>query len=101
MEGHGLRITEAPEGTPLYTGHRAIWLQEFDPKSQKMRGPRTVIVNGGVDITRHPIWIEGPHLIRKGPLYYLIAAEGGTASGHSEVGVSQREGGRALCSGSV
>jgi xylan 1,4-beta-xylosidase len=75
----------APRGAPLYTGHRAIWLQEFDPKTQKMRGPRTVIVNGGVDIAQQPIWIEGPHLIRKDKFYYLIAAEGGTASEHSEV----------------
>jgi xylan 1,4-beta-xylosidase len=50
-----------------------------------MRGPRTCLVNGGVDIARHPIWVEGPHLIRKDHWYYLIAAEGGTASEHSEV----------------
>ena len=74
-----------PQGKAAYTGHRAIWLQELDLKAKKMRGQRAVIVNGGVDIARHPIWIEGPHLLRKDSWYYLIAAEGGTASGHSEV----------------
>ncbi len=74
-----------PQGPPAYQGHRAIWLQEIDLKSGKMRGPRTVLVNGGVDFARQPIWIEGPHLIKKDHWYYLIAAEGGTAGGHSEV----------------
>jgi xylan 1,4-beta-xylosidase len=74
-----------PRGPAAYPGHRAIWLQELDLKTRKMVGPRSIIVNGGVDIARHPIWIEGPHLLKKDSWYYLIAAEGGTASGHSEV----------------
>jgi xylan 1,4-beta-xylosidase len=74
-----------PQGPPAYDGHRAIWLQQIDLKSQIMRGARTVLVNGGVDFAQHPIWIEGPHLIKRGNWYYLIAAEGGTAGGHSEV----------------
>lgn len=74
-----------PRGPAAYTGHRAIWLQELNLGTRKMSGPRSVIVDGGVDIARQPIWIEGPHLIKKGSWYYLIAAEGGTASGHSEV----------------
>ncbi len=74
-----------PRHAPMYEGHRAIWLQEFDLATRKMLGPREVVVDGGVDIAQHPIWIEGPHLIRKAGWYYLIAAEGGTAGGHSEV----------------
>jgi xylan 1,4-beta-xylosidase len=74
-----------PRGTPRYPGHRALWLQQLDLKRAKMIGPRVILVDGGVDMTRHPIWIEGPHLIRKDHWYYLIAAEGGTAAGHSEV----------------
>lgn len=74
-----------PPQPPSYEGHRAIWLQEFDLEARKTRGPRFCLVNGGVDIARHPIWIEGPHLIHKDHWYYLIAAEGGTASAHSEV----------------
>ena len=74
-----------PVGTPLYEGHRAIWIQQFDPAAKRMVGPRSVLVNGGVDISQKPIWIEGPHIFRKDGFYYLIAAEGGTAEGHSQV----------------
>ncbi len=74
-----------PSGRPLYDGHRAIWLQQFDPSSKKMVGPRRIIVDGGTDLKRHPIWIEGPHLFKRGDWYYLICAEGGTAENHSEV----------------
>jgi alpha-N-arabinofuranosidase len=54
----------APVGRPLYNGHRAIWIQQFDVAAQQLVGPRSVIVNGGVDITKQPIWIEGPHLFK-------------------------------------
>lgn len=74
-----------PPGKPLYEGHRAIWIQRFDLASSKTVGPRSVLVNGGVDISKKPIWIEGPHILRKDGFYYLIAAEGGTAEGHSQV----------------
>ena len=74
-----------PEGTPLYDGHRAIWIQEFDRKAGKLTGPRKVIVNGGADFSKKPIWIEGPHLYRLKGWYYLMCAEGGTERGHSEV----------------
>jgi xylan 1,4-beta-xylosidase len=74
-----------PEGTPLYDGHRAIWIQQFDVTLGKLIGPRKVIVNGGVDIAKKPIWIEGPHLYRIKGWYYLMCAEGGTGDGHSEV----------------
>jgi alpha-N-arabinofuranosidase len=69
----------------LYEGHRAIWIQEFNTDSLKLAGPRKVIVNGGVDIREKPIWIEGPHIFRANGYYYLIAAEGGTSTYHSEV----------------
>ncbi|MEP9359740.1 glycoside hydrolase family 43 protein [Sphingomonas sp. KR3-1] len=75
----------APEGKPLYEGHRAIWVQEFDRKTLKTFGPRTVLVNGGIDLSKKPIWIEGPHIFRKDGWYYLSCAEGGTAEGHSQV----------------
>lgn len=75
----------APIGPPQYDGHRAIWIQSFDTKTMKTFGPRTLLVNGGVDFSKKPIWIEGPHLLRKDGWYYLTAAEGGTAEGHSQV----------------
>ena len=74
-----------PIGQPLYEGHRAIWIQEFDPRAMKMIGERKLIVNGGTDIAKKPIWIEGPHIVKVDATYYLIAAEGGTAEDHSEV----------------
>ncbi len=74
-----------PEGKPLYDGHRAIWIQEFDPTAKKLIGPRTLIVNGGVDLAKKPVWIEGPHLFRRDGWYYLCCAEGGTGGNHSQV----------------
>lgn len=76
---------DAPNETPRYDGHRAIWLQEFDPQTLSMKGERTQIVNGGVDLATKPIWIEGPHLLKRGGYYYLSAAEGGTGDQHSQV----------------
>jgi alpha-N-arabinofuranosidase len=74
-----------PDRAPLYEGHRAIWMQEFDVGAQKLVGPRKVIVDGGVDISKKPIWIEGPHLYKVDGSYYLMCAEGGTGTMHSEV----------------
>ncbi len=76
---------DAPDYGPLYQGHRAIWIQEFDKEKMEMTGPRKVIVDGGVDISKKPIWIEGPHIFKTNGYYYLIAAEGGTNTGHSQV----------------
>ncbi len=75
----------APAGTPLYQGHRAIWIQEFDIATKKPVGPRTVLVNGGVDLAKKPVWIEGPHLYKRKGWYYLCCAEGGTGDNHSQV----------------
>lgn len=74
-----------PEGEPLYPGHKAIWIQEYDVQKDEMTGPRKMIINGGHDISEKPIWIEGPHIYNVNGYYYLIAAEGGTAEDHSEV----------------
>jgi xylan 1,4-beta-xylosidase len=74
-----------PEGGSKYEGHRAIWIQEFDLATRKLVGPRKVLVNGGVDISKKPIWIEGPHLYRHDGWYILMCAEGGTSTQHSEV----------------
>ena len=79
-----------PPGESLYDGHRAIWIQRFDAKSLKLVGPRAMLLNGGVKPEEKPIWIEGPHIFRKNGWYYLIAAEGGTAEGHSQVVLRSR-----------
>ncbi|WP_288410586.1 glycoside hydrolase family 43 protein [uncultured Sphingomonas sp.] len=75
----------APDETPRYDGHRAIWIQEYDWRAGKMVGPSTQLVNGGVDLSKKPVWIEGPHIFRKDGWYYLTAAEGGTSVNHSQV----------------
>lgn len=75
----------SPEGKEMYDGHRAIWIQKFDTTAMKLVGPRRVLVDGGVDPQENPVWIEGPHMFRKGDWYYLTAAEGGTGTNHSQV----------------
>ncbi len=74
-----------PAGVPQYDGHRAIWIQEYDVRKRKLVGPRRVLVDGGVDPSTQPIWIEGPHLYRIQGMYYLTCAEGGTGPNHSQV----------------
>lgn len=74
-----------PDGKEDYPGHRAIWIQEFDAKSLKTLGPRTVLVSGGFDISTKPGYIEGPHLFKKDGFYYLTAAEGGTGTMHAQM----------------
>jgi xylan 1,4-beta-xylosidase len=78
-------FNDTPEGKPLYDGHRAIWMQEMNLRPLQAIGPRILLVNGGVDISKKPVWIEGPHILKKDGWYYLICAEGGTAEGHSQV----------------
>jgi len=74
-----------PEGTPRYEGHRAIWLQAFDLKTGQPFGPRKVLLDGGVEPAKNPIWIEGPHIYSRDGWYYLSCAEGGTGPQHSQV----------------
>ena len=76
---------DAPEKA-LYEGHRVIKVWEYDTeKDQVIAGTSKVIVNGGVDLSKKPIWIEAPHLYKKDGKYYLMCAEGGTGGMHSEV----------------
>lgn len=78
---------DAPDrGKELYNGHRVIKIWEYDvEKDQIIAGTDNIIVDGGVDITQKPIWIEAPHLYKKNGRYYLMCAEGGTGGWHSEV----------------
>lgn len=75
---------DAPPGTPLYEGHRALWMKRFDPASMKVEGEPILLVNGGVDLSTQPVWAEGPHIYKVGDWYCLLAAEGGTAEDHSQ-----------------
>jgi alpha-N-arabinofuranosidase len=75
----------APDDKPLYDGHRTIRMFAFDLATMSVTGEERILVNGGSDMSKNPIWIEGPHIFRKDGYYYLICAEGGTADLHSQV----------------
>lgn len=77
--------SDAPDNKPLYSGHRTIRMYGFDYKNLKVTGEEKILVNGGVDISTKPVWIEGPHILKKFGWYYLYAAEGGTSVNHSQV----------------
>jgi alpha-N-arabinofuranosidase len=74
-----------PPGKPEYSGHRAIWAIGYDVKTQKTVGEPKLLLDKGVNPAAKPIWPEGPHILKKDGWYYLVAAEGGTAEGHSQV----------------
>jgi alpha-N-arabinofuranosidase len=76
---------DAPIEEPRYSGHRAIWMQEFNLARMQPFGPRKVLIDGGVDPSTNPIWIEGPHIFKRAGWYYLSCAEGGTGPQHSQV----------------
>lgn len=78
---------DAPDkGKERYEGHRVIKVWEYDlEKDQVIAGTDKIIVDGGTDINKKPIWIEAPHLYKKDGRYYLMCAEGGTGGWHSEV----------------
>jgi len=76
---------DAPDGEPEYDGHRAIWIHDYDPSTDQTVGTPQVLIDGGVDKSKKPIWIEGPHIYKVNNRYYLMAAEGGTSRDHSEV----------------
>ncbi len=74
-----------PNNESLYQGHRAVWLWEFDLENKKVLSGGRIIVNGGVDLSKQPVWIEAPHILKKDGWYYLTCAEGGTSVNHSQV----------------
>ncbi len=82
---------DEPPGPPRYDGHRAIWMQEIDLARFQPVGPRKVLIDGGVEPEKNPIWIEGPHLYKREGWYYLSDAEGGTGPQHSQVVLRSRE----------
>ncbi len=69
----------------LWRGHRSIWLFEYDTQKDVIIDEGKIIADAGIDTSKHPIWLEGPHLYKIKGKYYLMAAEGGTGDNHSEV----------------
>ncbi|HEX2396122.1 MAG TPA: glycoside hydrolase family 43 protein [Bacteroidales bacterium] len=87
-DGKGYVIhNDAPDKSKeLYNGHRVIKIWEYDVENDKViTGTGKIIVDGGVDLSEKPIWIEAPHIYKKNGRYYLMCAEGGTGGWHSEV----------------
>ena len=74
-----------PNDISMHNGHRAIYIWEYDVEKQKIISDQKLLVNGGTDMAKKPVWIEAPHILKKDDFYYLICAEGGTAYEHSEV----------------
>ncbi|PZX18617.1 alpha-N-arabinofuranosidase [Breznakibacter xylanolyticus] len=74
-----------PAYPALYSGHRAVWIHEYDVATDRTVGTPKVLIDGGIDISTQPQWIEGPHLYKIKGRYYLMAAEGGTDINHCEV----------------
>lgn len=87
-DGKGYIVhNDAPDkGKELYNGHRIIKIWDYDIENDKViPGTDKMIVDGGVDLSKKPIWIEAPHLYKKDGSYYLMCAEGGTGGNHTEV----------------
>ncbi|WP_372776171.1 glycoside hydrolase family 43 protein [Mangrovibacterium sp.] len=87
-DGKGYIVhNDAPDrGKERYNGHRVIKVWEYDVENDNViPGTDKIIVDGGVDLSKKPIWIEAPHLYKKDGKYYLMCAEGGTGGWHSEV----------------
>ncbi|MBN1116525.1 MAG: glycoside hydrolase family 43 protein [Bacteroidales bacterium] len=76
---------DEPAGPAKYDGHRAIRIREFDVVNEKVVSPEKILLDGGVRPEENPIWIEGPHMYKINGTYFLMAAEGGTSTMHSEV----------------
>lgn len=74
-----------PNNVSMHDGHRTIRMFELDWQNLKVVGDEKLLVNGGTDMAKKPVWIEAPHIIKKDGYYYLICAEGGTGYNHSEV----------------
>ena len=76
---------DEPVGGHDWVGERSIVCHEFSVKGDSTVGPSREILRGGTHLENHPIWIEGPHMFKYNGFYYLMCAEGGTGSWHSEV----------------
>ncbi|WP_053992293.1 glycoside hydrolase family 43 protein [Mangrovimonas sp. TPBH4] len=74
-----------PGNISKHNGHRAIYTWEYDLKRQKIVSNQKLLVDGGTDMAKEPVWIEAPHIFKKNGYYYLFCAEGGTGYNHSEV----------------
>lgn len=84
-KGYIVNNDDAPDGKAEYPGHRTVRVVEFDTATDKCVGERKIVVNKGCRPEEKPIWCEGPHIYKHNGQYYLMTAEGGTSTWHSEV----------------
>ena len=84
-KGYIVNNDDAPDGKAEYPGHRTVRVVEFDTAADKCVGERKIVVNKGCRPEEKPIWCEGPHIYKVDGQYYLMTAEGGTSTWHSEV----------------
>ncbi|KAK5634591.1 hypothetical protein RRF57_010304 [Xylaria bambusicola] len=66
------------DGGKAYVATQGIVLQEIDLATGELSQPPINLWNG-----TGGVWPEGPHLYKKDGWYYLMIAEGGTATDHS------------------
>ena len=59
--------------------HKQILLTELDPVTFQFKGPRIPIFDA---IEDHSLFMEAPHIYKRGEYYYLLTAEGGTQTNH-------------------
>lgn len=62
----------------VYVATQGVILQEFNLETGELSQPSISLWNG-----TGGVWPEGPHIHKKDGFYYLIIAEGGTATDHS------------------
>jgi len=84
-DGKSYLVCSQASPNPKWSGHTVLWMHEFDAETDKASAERCLVVDGGPDTIQHPRWLEGPHIYKEKGYYYLMAAEGGTQSGHKEV----------------
>ncbi len=84
-KGYIINNDDAPDGKPEYPGHRTVRVVEFDTATDKCVGERRIVINKGCRPEEKPIWCEAPHIYKVNGKYYLMTAEGGTSTWHSEV----------------
>lgn len=77
-----------PPGERQWNSHRALWMWEYDTERDCVKGERTLLLDGGIDFDAKPEWLEGPRIYKVDGRYYLLAAEGGTYEGHSQVALA-------------
>lgn len=85
-DGRGYIVHKAEEHSPVkWSNNRALAIIEFDAKTGTTVGKPVKFKEEGVGPEERLERNEGPHIYKINGKYYLIAAEGGTGTLHSEV----------------